>query len=557
MIKKISILLTEKLENIKRENYRLFIVTNYIYIFAFIAHFFLIIYFISIGIFFLFLFNIGSCIAFIFCFYINRKGYHKTAIAIGSAEIIIHGILCTIYLGWDSGFHYFIPALVPFIFFAPSKSNLIKIILTVTLVLIYSYLNITYMNMKPLLTVNEVSIDFLNYLNIMNLFIALAFLGYYYPKATRETEAKLEKSEAKYRAVVEDQTELICRYKKDGTYTFVNEAFSRYFNIEKNRILNKKFDMNTNPDDLYLMEEMNKKLTPANTITEIIVRINKDDSTHWIKWIISAIFDKSNKLVEYQGVGQDITEQKKAEENLKKTLIKLERSNKELEQFAFVASHDLKSPLNVVTSYIDIINRNYADKMKEEDLEMVEMVKNRIDKMREMIDNLLSYSRISTEGAEFKKCNVNNVLKDAIENLHLLISEKNAIIKYDSLPELIGDETQLVSVFQNLIGNAVKYCNKNQPIIHIKADERDKDWMFSVIDNGNGIREKYKDKIFMLFQRGGKSKASGNGIGLAFCKKIVERHNGSIWFDSKWGEGTTFYFTIEKKKVSSKLYVTY
>jgi len=452
-------------------------------------------------------------------------------------------------LGWDSGFHYFIPALVPFLFFVPSKSKLIQLMLTIGLVMLYIYLISTYKEAESILSLSEISISFMNYLNITNLFIALSFLGYYYPKATRETEEKLEKSEAQYRAVVEDQTQLICRCKKDWTYTFVNLAFQRYFNMNKDEIINHdKFNMKENREDLENMKENMKRLNLSNPICVNILRVYKNDNTHWTKWINRAIFNNKDNLVEYQGVGQDITEQKKAEDNLNKTLIKLEQSNKELEQFAFIASHDLKSPLNVVTSYINIINHNYADKMNEEDLQLANHVIHRVERMREMIDNILSFSRITTEGESFKVCDMNIILKDALENLQTSIVKNYAIITYDPLPKIIGDETQLVSVFQNLIGNAIKYCEDRQPVVHITVEERENEWLFSVKDNGKGIKEEYQDKIFRLFQRGEKSKITGNGIGLAFCKKIIERHNGRIYFESKLNIGSIFYFTIEKKR---------
>jgi PAS domain S-box-containing protein len=239
----------------------------------------------------------------------------------------------------------------------------------------------------------------------------------------------------------------------------------------------------------------------------------------------------------------------------------LARSNAELEQFAYVASHDLQEPLRMVTSYIQLLERRYKGKLDDNADEFISYAVDGATRMQTLIQALLSYARVSSRGQPFATVNCNLVLQDVLANLQVAVSESAAIITSDPLPEVTGDRTQLTQLFQNLIANALKFCRDTPPAIHLSVLPVDPSnahqssttdlasapsaWQFALTDNGIGIEPQYLDRIFVIFQRlHSRSTYSGTGIGLAICKKIVERHGGQIWVESQPGRGSTFYFII-------------
>jgi light-regulated signal transduction histidine kinase (bacteriophytochrome) len=237
----------------------------------------------------------------------------------------------------------------------------------------------------------------------------------------------------------------------------------------------------------------------------------------------------------------------------------LARSNAELEQFAYVASHDLQEPLRMVTSYLQLLERRYKNQLDANADQFINYAVDGARRMQTLINDLLNYSRVSTRGQPFMRVNCSVVLEQAIANLQIAIADSEAVVTHDPLPEVMADATQLTQVFQNLIGNAIKFCKNQQPLIHIGIAKPDAnldteslnvipsadEWLFWVRDNGIGIESQYIERIFIIFQRlHGRDKYPGTGIGLAICKKIIERHGGRIWVESKPGEGSTFYFTI-------------
>jgi light-regulated signal transduction histidine kinase (bacteriophytochrome) len=249
---------------------------------------------------------------------------------------------------------------------------------------------------------------------------------------------------------------------------------------------------------------------------------------------------KSNELLR-----KEITKRRKAQEILKQKMVELKRSNKELENFAYIAAHDLQEPLRAVTGYVQLLEKRYKYKLDSNASEFIRRSVNATIRMKEFIDSLLAYSRITIKGKEFQHTNCEIVLERAKENLYVAIKENDAIITNDPLPAVMADETQLVQLLQNLIENAIKFRSKDQPHIYIRAESKNSEWVFSVRDNGIGISKEYYEKIFMIFQRLHiREQYQGTGIGLAVCKKIVERHGGKIWVESELEKGSTFYFTI-------------
>jgi PAS domain S-box-containing protein len=273
-----------------------------------------------------------------------------------------------------------------------------------------------------------------------------------------------------------------------------------------------------------------------------------DGSIHWLAAKGRGYYDATGKAVRLEGVVLDISERKRAEQELKKTLADLERSNKELEQFAYVASHDLQEPLRMVSSYTQLLARRYKDKLDQDANEFIDFAVDGANRMQRLINDLLMYSRVSTRGQPPEPVDTFSALGQAIANLGMAIDDNHAMISNDELPVVMADESQIVQVFQNLIANGIKFHGTEAPRIHISAAEKGNEWVFSVRDNGIGIAPEYHSRLFVIFQRlHGHDQYPGTGIGLAVCKRIVERHGGRIWVESEADKGSTFYFTLPKQ----------
>ena len=234
-----------------------------------------------------------------------------------------------------------------------------------------------------------------------------------------------------------------------------------------------------------------------------------------------------------------------AEKELARRVEELARSNAELERFAYVASHDLKEPLRMVTSYTKLLASRYEGKLDQDANDFIAFAVDGASRMEQLIHDLLSYSRAGERNNMSKFVNCEEALNDALENLKTAMDECRATVTHDPLPTVNGDTTQLIQVFQNLIGNGVKFRSDRSPSIHVSARQQGEEWLFCVQDNGIGIEAQYLDRIFVLFQRlHGREEYPGTGIGLAICKKIVETHGGRIWVESEFGKGSTFCFTL-------------
>lgn len=245
----------------------------------------------------------------------------------------------------------------------------------------------------------------------------------------------------------------------------------------------------------------------------------------------------------------DITDRKQAEEQLKVTMTELERSNSELQQFAYVASHDLQEPLRMVTSYVQLLEKRYKGKLDEDADEFIAFAVDGSKRMKILIDDLLEFSRVESHGKPFELTDLKSALDDALANLQAAVKESDAVVTPYHLPSVHADASQLAQLFQNLIGNAIKFRGTKPPRVRVSAEEEGREWHLSVKDNGIGIDPEYKDRIFVIFQRlHGKKEFPGTGIGLAVCKRIVERHGGRIWVEGKPGKGSTFHFTLPKTR---------
>lgn len=307
-------------------------------------------------------------------------------------------------------------------------------------------------------------------------------------------------------------------------------------------------------EDICYVREAQRKAIEEDGPYEAVYRIRTNNGNiSYINSKASVIKNKSGKPIRMAGVCFDVTDMKKGAERI---LIKLNedlhRSNKELEQFAYVASHDLQEPLRMVTNFTKLLAVRYKDKLDDNAKEFIHFAVDGATRMQALINDLLNYSRIGTRGKSFVNVDFDGIFNKTLSNLRLAIEEKNAVVTCEKLPMVNCDEIQMVQLLQNLMGNSIKFCDTT-PIIHISCKESSTHYIFSVKDNGIGIEEQYFKKIFLIFQRlMPKEQYNGNGIGLSICKRIVERHGGKIWVKSKLGKGTTFYFSLLKNSNSSE-----
>jgi light-regulated signal transduction histidine kinase (bacteriophytochrome) len=267
----------------------------------------------------------------------------------------------------------------------------------------------------------------------------------------------------------------------------------------------------------------------------------------WVRTSKAPLHDPQGGVIGVLGAYEDITERKVMEQELHDALEDLRRSNAELEQFAYVASHDLQEPLRAVTGYLQLLVRRYRDRLDGDAVEFIDFAADGAARMRRLIEDLLVYSRLGARGGEFQPTDCETLISDVLSSLQPLIEESRASVTHDPLPTAWADASQLEQLFQNLIGNAIKFRAQASPQVHISVERREGEWLFAVRDNGLGIEPQYHERIFVMFQRlHTRDHYTGTGIGLAICKRVVERHGGRIWVESQppSGQGSTFYFTL-------------
>jgi PAS domain S-box-containing protein len=376
----------------------------------------------------------------------------------------------------------------------------------------------------------------------------------------KKAELALAESEAKLRITLATMADGIVIAALDETVTDCNEATLRLTQRSREEILGKPFEDLLSPEFRSLIPDARKFLVGAvlartepsrgkkETVRTDSQLLRKNGETVDIEANISTIEDASGQPAELLIVARDVTERKQMEFQLDSSLADLQRSNAELEQFAYVTSHDLQEPLRMITSYIQIIEEDYKGKLDADADQYIAFAVEGAKRMHTLVNDLLAYSRVGTRGESFMPISLNNVLSAATANLDVAIEESHAVVTHDRLPTVLGDESQLIQLFQNLLGNAIKFRSDVPPIIHVGVEQTKDGWEFSVHDNGIGIDMKYAERIFAVFQRlHAREEYPGTGIGLAVVKKIVERHGGRTWAESEPANGSTFYFTLPKR----------
>lgn len=281
------------------------------------------------------------------------------------------------------------------------------------------------------------------------------------------------------------------------------------------------------------------------------VRFEDERDGIFFEHTFNPVFDRSGSVTAVVAFSRDVTERKKAEETLKSYMLNLQRSNRELEDFAYIASHDLREPLRMVTMFSELLRERYRGKLDKDADEFIDYIVQGGMKMDALISDLLDYSRVTTRAKPFGPVRMGEVLSEVERTLSPAIRENAAVVRSGNLPEVVADRSQMVQVFQNLIGNAIKFRTKEPPEIEISAEQQEDETVFAVKDNGIGIDPEFHKKIFEIFERlHSGTEFPGTGIGLAISKRIVERHGGRIWVESAEGKGSTFFFSIPERKVA-------
>lgn len=374
----------------------------------------------------------------------------------------------------------------------------------------------------------------------------------------KQAEKALQQSEQRLRAIINSVPSLIFVKNTNGKFLTANKAVTDCLNMPQGELNGKSLE------DIYIknkdIREILKNVDLGHNNGLIVTKryLHDNGNIRWLQIINTKCPESIFGEPAIVGIAVDITERKQAEEELQKHKDNLEemidertkelaRSNTELEQFAYIASHDLQEPLRMVTSYMHLLEKRYKQSLDDDAQDFINFAVDGAKRMQILIQDLLRYSRVTSTKNKLEPTSCQTVLKNALYNLEVAIKDTGAKITYTDLPVVMGDSTLLIQLFQNLIGNAIKFHGERTPEIHISTEKQKNLWKILIKDNGIGIKEEYFKRIFQIFQRlHGRNQYEGTGIGLAVCKKIIEQHNGTIDIKSEPNKGTIFSFTLHK-----------
>ena len=368
----------------------------------------------------------------------------------------------------------------------------------------------------------------------------------------------LRASEAKFRRIIESAPDTMVISDLNGRILLINAETERLFGYSREELVGQAVELliperfrGTHPGhrDRYAANPRTRSMGEGLQL----FGLRKDNTEFPVEISLSPIETPEGTLI--SSAIRDITARKEAQEALRhrealeRRALELKRSNDDLQQFAYIAAHDLQEPLRMVASYTQLLAKRYKGRLDSDADEFIAYAVDGAHRMQRLIGDLLAYCRVGTTGNDFRETSSEAALEQALLNLQSAIQESGGAVTHDPLPVVIADSIQLVQLFQNLVGNAIKYRSAESPRVHVSAGKNGAmEWIFSIRDNGLGIDPQYFEKIFGMFQRlHGRDEFSGTGIGLTVCKKIAERHGGRMWVESEPGKGSTFYFALPER----------
>jgi PAS domain S-box-containing protein len=371
----------------------------------------------------------------------------------------------------------------------------------------------------------------------------------------------LKKTEQKFRSLLEGAPDAMVMCREDGEIVMVNSQTELVFRCGRDNLLAHNIRSLVPDWEFQRPSEADlktgvMKLQPGDIGRELYA-VREDGSTFPVAISVRPLHTEEGVVI--TTAIRDISIRRKNEEEIRRLNATLEQrvlerteallqSNEELQQFAYIASHDLQEPLRTVSIFAQLLAKRYQGRMGGDADQFIRYIVESSDRMERLIHDLLDFSRVDARGSDhFVRMGCDEALNDAVSNLHSLIEENQAVVTMGRLPVVLGDPVQLTRLFQNLLVNSIRYRSEKAPRVHIAAEPREGDWLFSVKDNGIGIEPQYAEKVFGIFKcLQPRDKYPGNGMGLAICRKIVTRHEGRIWVESELGEGATFYFTLPR-----------
>jgi PAS domain S-box-containing protein len=348
-------------------------------------------------------------------------------------------------------------------------------------------------------------------------------------------------------AIIESSSDAIYSRDLDGAFTTWNRGAERLFGYSREEALGLALSRFVPPERTEEEMEIRARILQGDLVEHFrTTRLHKDGHPVEVSLTASAIRDSMGRVIGISAIARDISEQRRYDEIVARQGEELRRSNEELERFAYVASHDLQEPLRTITSFVQLLARRYQGRLDSDADEFIGYIVDGASRMKQLIQDLLVYSRVDTGAGRIRRVSLESLLQDVTANLRTSLDETGGTVTHGPLPEVQGDEPQLEQLLQNLIANAIKFHGAEPPRVHLEAERLPGAWRISVRDNGIGIAPQYFDRIFVIFQRlHNRAEYGGTGIGLALCKKIVERQGGRIWVESRSGEGSTFFFTLQ------------
>jgi PAS domain S-box-containing protein len=362
-----------------------------------------------------------------------------------------------------------------------------------------------------------------------------------------------EESACRLAAIIDSSEEAILSKNLSGTILSWNQGAERLFGYTAAEVIGKPITMIVPADRQREVYDSLREIGEGRSVIRIeTIRRQKDGSLVDVSLSLSPIRDGRGRITSASSIAHDISARKRVERELARKAEELAISNRDLEQFAYVASHDLQEPLRMVSAYVQLLAERYRGKLDASADQYIAYAVDGATRMQTLIHDLLAFSRVGRHDIERRMINCDDVVAEAAKNLQAAILEFGAVLDLCQLPKILANRSQLVQIFQNLIGNAIKFHSQAKPTISVSAEKRGDDWLFSVADNGIGIAEEHRDRIFEAFQRlHARTEYPGNGIGLSICKKIVEMHGGRIWVESEVGRGSTFKFALSASQPAS------